>query len=137
MSNRYPETKFNAILGFSSNAWIFYFTASKASRIRNISRNQRPKIHSRFNTRDLFFHICADRQVLCYELGSIINEQLGKVTYPIDEVHGFRYFDGRAIIGFVDGTENPEPVIAAQWALVGNEDPDFIGEVMHLSKIYP
>ncbi|MBW3009973.1 Dyp-type peroxidase, partial [Acinetobacter baumannii] len=60
-------------------------------------------------------------------LGSIINEQLGKVTYPIDEVHGFRYFDGRAIIGFVDGTENPEPVIAAQWALVGNEDPDFIG----------
>ena len=40
-------------------------------------------------------------------------------------MHGFRYFDGRAIIGFVDGTENPEPVIAAQWALVGNEDPDF------------
>ncbi|MFI7969497.1 Dyp-type peroxidase, partial [Acinetobacter baumannii] len=42
-------------------------------------------------------------------------------------VHGFRYFDGRAIIGFVDGTENPEPVIAAQWALVGDEDPDFTG----------
>lgn len=115
----------------------FISTASKASRIRNISRNQRPKIHSRFYTRDLFFHIRADRQALCYELGSIINEQLGKITYPIDEVHGFRYFDGRAIIGFVDGTENPEPVIAAQWALVGNEDPDFIGEVMHLSKNIP
>ncbi len=52
-------------------------------------------------------------------------------------MHGFRYFDGRAIIGFVDGTENPEPVIAAQWALVGNEDPDFTGEVMHLSKNIP
>ncbi len=52
LSNRYPETKFNAILGFSSNAWdILFHTASKASRIRNISRNQRPKIHSRFNTR--------------------------------------------------------------------------------------
>lgn len=75
----------------------------------------------------IYFHIRADHQALCYELGNIINQQLGKVTYPIDEVHGFRYFDGRAIIGFVDGTENPEPVIAAQWALVGNEDPDFIG----------
>ncbi len=52
LSNRYPETKFNAILGFSSNAWGFFIsTASKASRIRNISRNQRPKIHSRFYTR--------------------------------------------------------------------------------------
>ena len=80
---------------------------------------------------DLFFHIRADRQTLCYELGNIINN-LVKVTYPIDEVHGFRYFDGRAIIGFRWNRE-PEPV-AAQWALVGDEDPDFIGEVMLLSR---
>lgn len=128
MSNRYPETKFNAILGFSSNAWdILFPQQAKPQELETFQEIKGPKYTAVSTPGDLFFHIRADRQALCYELGSIINEQLGKITYPIDEVHGFRYFDGRAIIGFVDGTENPEPVIAAQWALVGNEDPDFIG----------
>ena len=26
----------------------------------------------------------------------------------VDEVHGFRSFDERDLLGFVDGTENPE-----------------------------
>ena len=121
LSNRYPETKFNAILGFSSNAWdILFPQQEKPQELETFQEIKGPKYTAVSTPGDLFFHIRADRQALCYELGSIINEQLGKVTYPIDEVHGFRYFDGRAIIGFVDGTENPEPVIAAQWALVGN-----------------
>ncbi|MGK3627563.1 Dyp-type peroxidase, partial [Acinetobacter sp. A11] len=126
--NRYPDSKFNATLGFSSNAWdILFPEQSKPQELQPFQEIRGPKYTAVSTPGDLFFHIRADRQTLCYELGNIINQQLGKVTYPIDEVHGFRYFDGRAIIGFVDGTENPEPVIAAQWALVGDEDPDFIG----------
>ena len=50
----------------------------------------------------------------------------GSVTVQ-DEVQGFRYFDERDLIGFVDGTENPEGAAAATAALVGAEDPDFAG----------
>ena len=32
---------------------------------------------------------------------------LGNAVSPADEVHGFRYFDARDLLGFVDGTENP------------------------------
>ena len=51
---------------------------------------------------------------------------LQEVTMPIDEVHGFRYFDGRAIIGFVDGIENPD-FDTYKYAVIGDNEPDFRG----------
>jgi putative iron-dependent peroxidase len=42
-------------------------------------------------------------------------------------VHGFRYFDDRDLIGFVDGTENPTGQVAIDAALVDLEDAAFAG----------
>ena len=44
---------------------------------------------------------------LCFELETQIMARLGASVSPVDEVQGFRYFDSRDLIGFVDGTENP------------------------------
>ena len=45
--------------------------------------------------------ICASswREPFCRQLGSSVS--------TADEVHGFRYFEARDLLGFVDGTENP------------------------------
>ena len=48
--------------------------------------------------------------------------RLGDAVSPVDEVHGFRYFDDRDLIGFVDGTENPTGQAAIDAALIGDED---------------
>ena len=56
---------------------------------------------------DLLFHIRAKRMDLCFELATQIMARIGDAVSPADEVHGFRYFDDRDLIGFVDGTENP------------------------------
>ena len=45
----------------------------------------------------------------------------------MDEVHGFRYFDERDLLGFVDGTENPVGAAADDADLIGAEDPGFAG----------
>ena len=45
----------------------------------------------------------------------------------LDEIHGFRSFDERDLLGFVDGTENPEDSDAADAVLIGSEDPVFAG----------
>jgi putative iron-dependent peroxidase len=45
----------------------------------------------------------------------------------VDEVHGFRYFDSRDLLGFVDGTENPTGQAAIEATLIGDEDPGFAG----------
>jgi len=53
--------------------------------------------------------------------------RLGDAVAPVDEVHGFRYFDDRDLIGFVDGTENPRGQEAIDAVTVGAEDAQFEG----------
>jgi putative iron-dependent peroxidase len=53
--------------------------------------------------------------------------RIGAAVETVDEVHGFRYFDNRDLIGFVDGTENPQGDAAAEAVLVGEEDGAFAG----------
>ncbi|MDF7676167.1 Dyp-type peroxidase [Neisseriaceae bacterium ESL0693] len=125
-NNRFHGEHFNALLGIGSDGWdrlfpnqpkpkeLVPFTEIKGARYTAVS-----------TPGDLFFHIRADRHDICFEFAAIIQEQLANATYAIDETHGFRYLDGRAIIGFVDGTENPEDVLKADYALVGAEDPQF------------
>ena len=64
---------------------------------------------------------------LCFELATQIMDSIGDVVSVADEVHGFRYFDDRDVIGFVDGTENPRGDAAREAAIVGGEDPAFAG----------
>jgi porphyrinogen peroxidase len=76
---------------------------------------------------DILFHIRATRMDLCFELATQIMTRLGGAVTVVDEVHGFRYFDERDLLGFVDGTENPTGAAADRAALIGAEDPEFAG----------
>jgi putative iron-dependent peroxidase len=76
---------------------------------------------------DLLFHIRAARLDLCFELAQRLTERLEGHAHVIDEVHGFRSFDERDLLGFVDGTENPEGTAAEQAVLIGDEDSAFAG----------
>jgi porphyrinogen peroxidase len=76
---------------------------------------------------DLLFHIRASRLDLCFELAQRLTEALEGHGRVIDEVHGFRSFDERDLLGFVDGTENPEGGAAQTAALITDEDPAFAG----------
>jgi len=73
----------------------------------------------------MLFHIRAQRMDLCFELETQIMARLGASVSPVDEVQGFRYFDSRDLIGFVDGTENPKGQDAVDATLITSEDPTF------------
>jgi len=64
---------------------------------------------------------------LCFEFASQVMRRLAGAVTSCDEVQGFRSFDQRDLIGFVDGTENPAGPDAALAAVVGAEDPGFAG----------
>lgn len=76
---------------------------------------------------DALFHIRAKRMDMCFELVTQIMERIGGAVSAVDETHGFRYFDDRDLLGFVDGTENPRAEDALNAALVAGEDPAFAG----------
>lgn len=74
---------------------------------------------------DLFFHIRANRRDLCFELETRILDELGDMGVVADETVGFRYFDSRDLLGFVDGTANPVGADAGEAALIGAEEPAY------------
>ena len=75
----------------------------------------------------ILLQIRAEHLDLCFELAALVVKRLGQAVTGVDEVQGFRCFDMRSIIGFVDGTENPGPREVARFTLVGDEDPQFSG----------
>jgi porphyrinogen peroxidase len=76
---------------------------------------------------DILFHIRAERPDICFEFERILLQTLGTAVTMIDEVSGFRYFDARDLLGFVDGTANPTGHEIGESALVGDEDREFAG----------
>ncbi|MFB2581677.1 Dyp-type peroxidase [Herbiconiux sp. P15] len=72
---------------------------------------------------DLLFHIRSDRRDLCFEFERLLLEQLGDAVSVADETIGFRYFDLRDLLGFVDGTANPLGLHLPESTIVGDEDP--------------
>ncbi len=76
---------------------------------------------------DILFHIVSGRHDLNFELAVKLVRELGAAVEVLEEVHGFRYLDGRDLTGFIDGTENPKGAERAAVALIGGEDADFAG----------
>lgn len=76
---------------------------------------------------DILFHIRADRRDLVFELERQLLDLLSGAVDVVDETVGFRYFDMRDLLGFVDGTANPVGAALPAATLVGDEDPDHAG----------
>ena len=102
------EAALTCVMGVGSEAWDRLFGAPRPTELAPISAKFVPESGTRLSTPgDLLFHIRAKRMDLCFELATQIMARIGDAVSPVDEVQGFRYFDDRDLIGFVDGTENP------------------------------
>ena len=64
---------------------------------------------------------------LCFELAERLMNRLLGFAQVVDEVHGFRSFDQRDLLGFVDGTENPEGATALSSVVIDKQDLKFAG----------
>jgi putative iron-dependent peroxidase len=114
-------------VGIGADAWDRLGTASRPKQLRRFSEIRGP-VHTAVSTPgDLLFHIRAERVDMCFELERLLLGKLGESVTVVDEVHGFRYFDSRDLLGFVDGTENPTGLAMAESSLVGEEDAEFSG----------
>ena len=76
---------------------------------------------------DLLYHIRADSMDLIIEFEKILLEAFGDAVTAVDDVAGFRYFDGRDLLEFIDGTANPDGLDLPAATIVGEEDPAYAG----------
>jgi Dyp-type peroxidase family len=107
---RDPGANLSAIVAFGAEVWERLYGPSRPGELHLFQELRAGNLHAPSTPGDLLLHIRAERMDLCYELAAQIMAALGGSVAPIDEVHGFRYFDDRDLIGFVDGTENPAGV---------------------------
>jgi putative iron-dependent peroxidase len=107
--NRFPDSAVGAALGFGAEAWPALFPGRGVPPELRVFEEIRGERHAAPSTPgDLLVHLRAERLDVIEELAAHVKRELGDAAVCVDETVGFRYFDGRAIIGFVDGTENPE-----------------------------
>jgi putative iron-dependent peroxidase len=114
-------------MAFGSDLWDRVFGAPRPAELhpfREIVAGPRRAVAT---PGDVLFHIRAERMDLCFELATHIMTRLGDAVSTVDEVHGFRFFDARNLLGFVDGTENPSGASALEATLIGEEDAVFAG----------
>jgi putative iron-dependent peroxidase len=119
------EGGLSCVMGFGSDAWDRLFGPPRPAMLHPFREIHVGARHAVSTPGDLLFHIRAQRMDLCFELATQIMARLGDAVSPADEVQGFRYFDDRDLLGFVDGTENPRGEAAIDAVLIGEEDPAF------------
>ncbi|MFZ0036636.1 MAG: Dyp-type peroxidase [Candidatus Acidiferrales bacterium] len=121
------EGALSCIMGIGSEAWDRLFGAPRPAMLHPFREIRSGGRHAVSTPGDVLFHIRSKRMDLCFELATQIMTRIGDAVSPADEVQGFRYFDDRDLIGFVDGTENPRGQEAVDAVLVGAEDAAFAG----------
>lgn len=124
---RNVEASLSCVVGIGSDAWDRVYGGARPARLHPFAEIHGERHTAPATPGDLFFHIKAEQLDLCFELASRLTQRLHGSATVVDEVHGFRYFDRRDLLGFVDGTENPVGPAVDRALIVGDDDPDFAG----------
>jgi len=121
------DGKLSCIMSFGSEVWARLFGMPYPAELHPFREFRAGARVAPATPGDVLFHIRARRMDLCFELASQIMNRIADAVAVTDEVHGFGFFDQRDLLGFVDGTENPDGEAALEAMLIGDEDPDFAG----------
>src|SRR5499433_3947159 len=124
---RRVEDGLSCVAGVGSDAWDKLFGNPRPAELHPFREIRSGERHAVSTPADVLFHIRAKSMDMCFELATQIMERIGGAVSTVDETHGFRYFEDRDLLGFVDGTENPRGEAALNAALVAGEDSKFTG----------
>ena len=115
---RLPEGNLTCVVGVGADAWDRLFGVPRPAGLHPFRALARPEASRAGHTR---------RSLLPYprpQVRSLLRARAAAHRAPrrprnvVDEVHGFRSFDERDLLGFVDGTENPEGAAATAAVLI-------------------
>ncbi|MDO3635166.1 Dyp-type peroxidase [Mycolicibacterium arseniciresistens] len=132
---RDPSKRLSVVASIGSDAWDRLFSGPRPAELHPFVALHGPRHDAPATPGDLLFHIRAESMDVCFELATKLVEAMAGAVTVVDEVHGFKFFDNRDLMGFVDGTENPDGPLARSATQIGDEDPDFAGGCyVHVQK---
>ncbi|MBU2667518.1 Dyp-type peroxidase [Actinoplanes bogorensis] len=131
---RLPAAQLSCVTGIGADLWDRLFTGPRPPGLHRFRAWTGPAHSAPSTPGDLLFHIRAGQMDVCFELAAKIAGRLRDAGDIVDETHGFKYFDERDLLGFVDGTENPTGAKAMDAVLI--DDGPFQGGTYVLVQKY-
>jgi porphyrinogen peroxidase len=117
---------FTCTVGIGSDIWDKLTGLPRPAELRPFQEVKGEKHTAVSTPGDIFFHIRAERRDLCFEFERQLMDRLHDAVTLVDATVGFRYFDLRDLLGFVDGTANPVGPAVPEAVMV-NEEKDPAG----------
>ncbi|PTT02059.1 peroxidase [Pedobacter sp. HMWF019] len=125
---RFPVSRASCVMGIGYDAWHqLNLPLPLPKELVNFVPVTGEKHTAVSSKGDLHFHIRADNTSICYDMAAAISDILEAVATSAEEIHGFRYWDSRSILGFVDGTENPQGQDREFFSMIGDDDAAYKG----------
>jgi porphyrinogen peroxidase len=118
--------RLSCVVGIGAELWDRLSPARRPAQLRPFAPVRGPVHTAPATPGDLLFHIRAEREDMTFELERQLLDVVGDAARVVDETVGFRYFDARDLLGFVDGTANPTGAELPEAALIA-DDPVFDG----------
>jgi porphyrinogen peroxidase len=132
---RDPSKRLSVVASIGSDAWDRLFSGPRPAELHPFVALHGQRHAAPSTPGDLLFHVRAESMDVCFELATKLVEAMAGAVTVVDEVHGFKFFDNRDLMGFVDGTENPDGPPARSATQIGDEDPEFAGGCyVHVQK---
>lgn len=127
-NTRFPNSKASVVMGIGYDAWhLLDLPKPLPKEFETFTPIAGTKHTAVASKGDLHFHIRSDVYSFCIDNASVITETLSDIAESVEEIHGFRYWDSRSILEFVDGTENPHGTDRQYFGIIGDEDPYYKG----------
>lgn len=127
VSFRIPDDELICVVGIGAQLWDRLFDLPRPRGLHPFQALEGPRHTAPATPGDLLLHLRARHLDVCFELARQIVKRVRDHVAVVDETHGFKFFDERDLLGFVDGTENPEGTAAETAVLIGDEDPAYAG----------
>ena len=123
------DDRLDAIVGIGSKLWDRLFPGlPRPKHLREFEGINGPKHVAPATPGDILIHLRAPHIDICFEMAHQISMALeGQIDYQF-ELHAFKFFDERDLLGFVDGSQNPEGQDATSAVLIEeSDDPNYAG----------
>jgi putative iron-dependent peroxidase len=110
LSFRYPNDELVCVAGIGAHLWDRLYAAPRPAHLHPFAEIKGDRDTAVSTPGDLLIHLRAAHIDLCFELARQVADRLRGFGEGVDEVHGFKFFDDRDLLGFVVREKCPHPI---------------------------
>lgn len=121
---QHPNDQIKTAIAFGPELWSQLYTETPTG-FKQLNPEQ-GAFNMPVEPADIFIHIASARADICFAMSQAFFTGIQTKVEVLDERPCFRFFDGRDMTGFIDGTENPQfPDDRAETALLPEDAEAF------------